>query len=83
MRKITTLIAIAIIIIIVNSCGKSESSSISSLQKELSEYVEGKDANIGLAVIIDRKDTIEVNGRKSFPMLSVYKFPIAVALGDY
>ncbi len=83
MRKITTLIAIAIIIIIVNSCGKPMSSSTSSLQKELSEYVEGKEANIGIAVIIDRKDTIEVNGRKAFPMLSVYKFPIAVALGDY
>ncbi len=83
MRKITTLIAIAIIIIIVNSCGKPMSSSTSSLQQELSEYVEGKDANIGIAVIIDRKDTIEVNGSKAFPMLSVYKFPIAVALGDY
>ena len=41
------------------------------------------DANIGIAVIIDRKDTVEVNGNRAFPMLSVYKFPIAVALGDY
>ena len=83
MQKIITLIAVAIILIIANSCDKSKSSSTYSLQKELSEYVEGKDANIGISVIIDRKDTIEVNGRKAFPMLSVYKFPIAVALGDY
>ncbi len=83
MKKITILIAIAIITIIANSCRKSMSSSSSSLQKELREYIEGKDASIGIAVIIDRKDTIEVNGNRPFPMLSVYKFPIAVALGDY
>lgn len=45
MRKITILIAFAIIIMIANSCGKSMSSSFSSLQQELSEYVESKDAS--------------------------------------
>ncbi len=73
--------AIAFVIIITQSCGKP--AYVSSLQKELSEYVEDKDAAIGIAVIIDRKDTVEVNGNEVFPMLSVYKFPIAVALGDY
>ncbi|MDE6552183.1 MAG: class A beta-lactamase [Muribaculaceae bacterium] len=81
MKKLITLIAIAFIIISVQSCGKA--TPVSSLQKELSEYVEGKDATIGIAVIIDRKDTVEVNGNRAFPMLSVYKFPIAVALGEY
>ncbi|MDE6560490.1 MAG: class A beta-lactamase [Muribaculaceae bacterium] len=81
MKKYILLIAIAFIIISVQSCGKAK--PVSSLQKELSEYVEGRDANIGIAVIIDRKDTVEVNGNHVFPMLSVYKFPIAVALGDY
>lgn len=81
MRNLITLITIVIIIMTVQSCGKTK--TISSLKKELSEYVESKDATIGIAVIIDRKDTIEVNGNCAFPMLSVYKFPIAVALGDY
>ena len=81
MKKVIILIAIAFIIISTQSCGKTTPES--SLQKELSEYVEDKDANIGIAVIIDRKDTVEVNGNRAFPMLSVYKFPIAVALGDY
>ncbi|MDE6695643.1 MAG: class A beta-lactamase-related serine hydrolase [Muribaculaceae bacterium] len=83
MRKITLFIAVVLTFIIIHSCGKSVSSSDPSLQKEMNEYIEGKDANIGVAVIIDRKDTIEVNGNQAFPMLSVYKFPIAVALGDY
>ena len=83
MKKVIILIAIAFIIISTQSCGKTTPTPVSSLQKELSEYVEDKDANIGIAVIIDRKDTVEVNGNRAFPMLSVYKFPIAVALGDY
>ena len=81
MKKLITLIAVASIIMLAQSCGKI--TPLSSLQKELSEYVEGKDATIGIAVIIDRKDTVEVNGNRAFPMLSVYKFPIAVALGEY
>lgn len=81
MKDLITLIAIAFIITITQSCGKTTPAS--SLQKELSDYVESKDAAIGIAVIIDRKDTVEVNGNKSFPMLSVYKFPIAIALGEY
>ncbi len=52
------------------------------LQKSLNEYAEGYDAKIGIAVIIDGKDTIAVNGYDEFPMLSVYKFPIALALAD-
>lgn len=81
MRTFTINIVIVILLGIIQSCGKANSSD--NLQKELSEYLKGKDANIGIAVIIDRKDTIEVNGNRAFPMLSVYKFPIAVALGDY
>lgn len=53
------------------------------LEKELNEFVEGKDARIGIAVIINDKDTIGVNKCDTFPMLSVYKFPIALALREY
>ena len=47
------------------------------------ELTADKDANIGIAVIIDGKDTVAINGDKPFPMLSVYKLPIAMALGDH
>lgn len=53
------------------------------LQEALTEFVADKDANIGVAVIINGKDTVAVNGDKYFPMLSVYKFPIALALGEH
>lgn len=51
--------------------------------RRLTGFVGGKDARIGVAVIIDGKDTVEVNGRRDFPMLSVYKFPQALAVADY
>jgi len=58
-------------------------SRIELMQQELNELAETKDATIGIAVIIDGKDTVAVNGHRHFPMLSVYKFPIALAFGDH
>jgi len=65
-------------------CGCSMRNNVyNDLQKSLTEFVDGKDADIGIAVIVDGADTVAVNGDKEFPMLSVYKFPIALALGEY
>lgn len=50
---------------------------------DLETFIEDKDALIGICVIIDDKDTVAINGHTPFPMLSVYKFPIALALGEY
>lgn len=54
-----------------------------SLRQALNEFTDGRDADIGIAVIIDGKDTVAVNGNRDYPMLSVYKFPIAMALGEH
>lgn len=54
-----------------------------SLQSELGQYTDRKDARIGIAVIYDGQDSILVNGRCDFPMASVYKFPQALAVADY
>lgn len=61
----------------------ASSSEISSLELQLQEYVSDKDARIGIAVIIDGCDTVGVNATRDFPMLSVYKFPQALAVVDY
>ena len=55
----------------------------SELEPALYNYTAGKDARIGITVIIDGADTVSVNGRREFPMLSVYKFPQALAVADY
>lgn len=53
------------------------------METELKTYIHDKDARIGVAVIINGADTVSVNGRLLFPMLSVYKFPQALAVADY
>ncbi len=53
------------------------------MEVSLKTYVHDKDARIGVAVIINGKDTVSVNGKRDFPMLSVYKFPQALAVADY
>lgn len=64
-------------------CACSSQNKYTDVQQALDEYVAEKDANIGVAVIIDGVDTVAVNGNKEFPMLSVYKFPITLALAEH
>lgn len=66
----------AILALTMVSC--SAAKKYSRLQNELDAYVIGKDARFGIAVIFDGKDTVQVNGNRDFPMLSVYKFPQSI-----
>lgn len=54
-----------------------------SLKNEIAELEQSYDAEIGVAIIINGRDTVSINGDKPFPMLSVYKFPIALGVGEY
>lgn len=54
-----------------------------SLEKQLKQVIKDKKAEIGIAVIMDGKDTITVNNHIHFPMMSVFKFHQALALADY
>ena len=55
---------------------------LSTLEDEIREYIGQIDARIGVAAIINGADTIEVNGRKEFPMMSVFKFPLALTVAN-
>lgn len=54
-----------------------------AIRDSLQNYLKGKDARFGIAVLIEGNDTIAVNGHQPFAMASVYKFPQALALADY
>lgn len=62
------------------ACGTPD--KYAGLQKSLNEFVRDKDLTAGIAIIIDGRDTVAVNGTRQFPMLSVYKFPIALAFAE-
>lgn len=53
------------------------------LSAAIERYAAGKDARIGVAVIIEGKDTVSFNGNSDFPMMSVFKFPQALAVAGF
>ncbi len=53
------------------------------LGKQLQETIANKNAQIGVAVIIDGKDTITLNNNAYYPMMSVVKFHQALAVAHY
>lgn len=55
---------------------------VKNLQDSLKQIIQKTDARIGVAVIINGTDTIMVNGNQYFPMMSVFKFPLALTVAD-
>lgn len=51
-----------------------------SLQQRIMQITENKKAQIGVAVIINGKDTITVNNEMRYPMMSVFKMHQAMAV---
>lgn len=54
-----------------------------SLTAQLENAIKSKKAEVGIAVILDGKDTITVNNNVRYPLMSVFKFHQALALADY
>lgn len=55
---------------------------ISAMKTTLKDYVRTHDADIGIAVITDRGDTVYVNNNRRYPMNSVMKLYQAMAVAD-
>lgn len=57
------------------------SQNINELRKELNEIIATKNSTVGISVKgIEDKDTLGINGNKLMPMMSVFKFHIALAV---
>lgn len=56
---------------------------LDAMQTAFDKYTRNLKAKIGVAVIVNDRDTIEVNGDREFPMFSVFKFPLALAVAEY
>ena len=53
------------------------------LRSKIQKVIEGKDATVGVALIVDGKDTLTINNNFRYPTQSVYKFHLALAVLDY
>ena len=69
------------IIIVILTAMLTLSLSGMTLSEELVQSI--GDANIGVAIIDSNGDTIEINGDKHYPMMSVFKFHQAIAISQY
>ncbi|MFB9077934.1 class A beta-lactamase, subclass A2 [Flavobacterium procerum] len=57
------------------------SQTTSDLRKELNQIIGTKNATIGISIkSIEDKDTLSINGHLKMPMMSVFKFHIALAV---
>ena len=73
--------SIGIVFIFFLFCPVSSFSQIDSLQNKIEHIVQKAAGHIGVAVInLKNHDTVTVNGNDKFPMQSVFKFPLAVAV---
>lgn len=54
-----------------------------SIREKIERLAQEKRAEIGVAVIIDGKDTVTCNNDHRYPMMSVFKFHQALAVADY
>ncbi len=54
-----------------------------TLHEDIARIIEGKRARVGVAVIIDGRDTVTVNNEERYPMMSVFKFHQALAVADF
>lgn len=86
MRKTFLLVLIAVALCsMLPSCDsrKNDTAATNKLRDRISEYASTLDAEIGIAVIFNGSDTLTYGNEICYPMMSVYKFPQALAVADY
>ncbi|MFD2556774.1 class A beta-lactamase, subclass A2 [Sphingobacterium tabacisoli] len=70
----------ALILIFLSSCN-TQHKDINSLRSKIEQVASEKNAVVGVSIIGNNgKDTLSVNGDRRFPMQSVFKFHIALAV---
>ena len=77
--KLTKMIALSMLCLPVSA----SAGGLEDLESRLHKVTSGKKAQIGVAVILDHKDTVTVNNDCRYPMMSVFKLHQALAVADY
>ncbi|MFV0417865.1 MAG: class A beta-lactamase, subclass A2 [Dysgonomonas sp.] len=75
------LFAVSLLLLI--SCSSAQKNNDETLKNNILTILEGKQATVGIALIVDGKDTLTINNEIHYPMQSVYKFHLALAVLDY
>lgn len=78
-----TLFAICLFFLFSCSQPRSEKDREENLKDSIMAIIDGKQATVGVALIVDGKDTLTINNDIHYPMQSVYKFHLALAILDH
>ncbi|UEQ77529.1 class A beta-lactamase, subclass A2 [Chryseobacterium arthrosphaerae] len=72
---------ISLLIILFISCIQLKSQSMRDLKNKIHEIISAKNATVGVSLKgIEDQDTLSINGNKKTPLMSVFKFHIALAV---
>lgn len=61
-------------------CAMAASGDRHALVQQLQMLIQGKKAQVGVAVIVNKQDTLTLNNEVPYPMMSVFKFHQALAV---
>lgn len=78
------LLYIGIFCVLAGACTlKKPANTVEPLKTTIRHIIHDKKATVGVAVIVNGKDTLTLNNTEKYPMLSVYKFHQALAVCAY
>ncbi len=80
MAKLFKISALLFMSVLFSLVGGAQENKTGSLRSEIQQILAGKNAVVGVSIIGINGDTISVNGDRHFPMQSVFKFHIALAV---
>lgn len=95
LRRLLRVIIIIVMLFILNADAFSQNIDIQEsdslvricdilrIESKIKQRIDSVDARVGIAVIINGQDTVIINGEKDFPMMSVFKFPLSLAVIQY
>nr|AMP50743.1 VEB-PER [uncultured bacterium]AMP50775.1 VEB-PER [uncultured bacterium] len=76
-------ILFALSLLLLLSCSPSQKKNDDDLKNNILTIIDSKKATVGVALIVDGKDTLTINNEIHYPMQSVYKFHLALAVLNY
>lgn len=77
------MIMYRLIFLFIFSCEVNLSFAQNQLEQKIQSILKDKRATVGVCVLSEGKEMAIVNGQHCYPLLSVYKFPLALAVLNY
>ena len=72
------LISILVIFLIIHSCATKNNEN--ELKNKIEKIISTENGDFGVSIIDENNNIVEINGKKHYPLLSTFKFPIALTI---